>query len=450
MFLLSHRAIKSVIFCTICLLSLGNIFVWAAVPATHLDFPAIPIVPGIPGVPLTAPGAAGAPQLFEHFIVQDVSAPPAVVGNIYFPTDGRQPTTPEAAQWSCANVDANNLASPITQWYINAFFKQNFGFTGKNSITSIIKAIAMALHPGLDNAFREIAANPVGRVLLYRLIIEIRRQDATNEGCVEDGIEITPDMSNFRRWIRKISIRHEVNKFEFEPIMGNGGSVIRFDPAKIAEFACLRINAVAAPPTIDTVELQVGQDVALFHEMLHWFQFLRHPKRFTEEDIEECDSTKYMYLGRCYYGDMSEYFTWGGLDHQEMRTILGAPNYNTAAEVGLFHANALLPADPGSGIAVGTRFLPSNCLFYNGDDLSENAYRMAKHAAANPVRMRFGHGGIIEPIDITDPTGGGGIVIPNRFQLAHLVATNCCNAIVTANGGPPINNWNLISGEAAQ
>jgi hypothetical protein len=29
--------------------------------------------------------------------------------------DGHQPTTREAAQWSCANVDAGNLLSPITR-----------------------------------------------------------------------------------------------------------------------------------------------------------------------------------------------------------------------------------------------------------------------------------------------------------------------------------------------
>jgi hypothetical protein len=448
--------------------------VWAAAaPATHLDFPAIPIAPGILGVPLTGPGAPGpvgtftrcpgcancnAPNNFVHFIVQDVAALPAVVGNIYFPTDGRQPTTPGAAVWSCANVDANNLASPITQWYVDAFFTRNFGFTSTNKITSIITAQAVALRPGLGNAFRAIAANPVGRVLLYRLLIEIRRQDAANEGCVEDGIGITPGMSGFRGWTRRISIRREANTFEFEPIMGDGGSVIRFDPSAIAEFTCLRINAatIAAPPTIDTVDLQNDLDIPLFHEMLHWFQYLRHPVRFVEEDIKGCMPVYYQYLSRCYYGNDGfnwESFAWGGLDHQEMRTILGAPNYNTAAEVDLFHPNALFPANPvgflaATNTAGAIGYLPPECVFFNGDDLSENAYRMAKHAAAvaagaNPVRMRFGHGGVINPVDIT----GG---IPDRFQLANLVARNCCDAIMTANGGAAINNWNLVSGGAAQ
>ncbi|MDR0740656.1 MAG: hypothetical protein LBF34_03020 [Puniceicoccales bacterium] len=148
-----------------------------------------------------------------------------------------------------------------------------------------------------------------------------------------------------------------------------------------------------------------------------------------------------------------------------MRTILGAPNYNVPAELKLFHKDALLSADPGRGIPVGTGFLPSIARFYEGDDLSENAYRMGRHTVANPVRMRFGHGGCIKPVSILpcmfrrvlvsglnmfrkwlDMGALVNIEIPVRFRLAHLVATNCCNAIVS----PPIINWRLVQGEAAQ
>lgn len=48
------------------------------------------------------------------------AAPQAPVAgdiNIYFPQDGHQPTTPEAAAWSCSNVNNNN----ITDWYVRAF-----------------------------------------------------------------------------------------------------------------------------------------------------------------------------------------------------------------------------------------------------------------------------------------------------------------------------------------
>jgi hypothetical protein len=361
---------------------------------------------------------------------------------IYFPIDSHQPTTPEAAVWSCANVDANNPASPITLWYIDAFFTQNFGFDKRNAALQIIQCQELRYQHKVDNAFREITANPVGRVLLYRLLIEIRRQDVGNMGCCGDGICCDKwNILALRDAARGIRVEYLKGEFKF----GSAGDVIKCDLDIQTKGECVRINA--AVTTIDTINLQVNVDIPLFHEMLHWFQLLRHPFRYFCEAGNHSPS-EYMYLSRCYFGNMCYYFAFSGkCDLRETRTILGAPNYNTAAELALFHPGTLLPANPGGGIPVGTGFLPPG-VFYNGDDLSENAYRMAKHAAAvaagaNPIRMRFGHGGVIGPIDIT----GG---IPNAFQLAHLVARNCCNAIVTVNGGVPINNWRLISGEAAQ
>lgn len=39
---------------------------------------------------------------------------------IEFPIDGHQPTTPEAVEYSCANID-NRPDSPITEWYMKMF-----------------------------------------------------------------------------------------------------------------------------------------------------------------------------------------------------------------------------------------------------------------------------------------------------------------------------------------
>jgi hypothetical protein len=312
-------------------------------------------------------------------------------------------------------------------------------------------------------AFLTIAANPVGRVLLYRLLIETRRVDFMNNGCCANGIVTMPYLGT-RNFARSIFIDYDEDNLLFVQ-RSNGQWGINFNQ-KDTDSNFIRIIA----NQLDTVNGQDFLDIGLFHEMLHWFQLLRHPVRFFKEDIRECNPSKYMYLSRCYYGNVSEHFTWGGLDHQEMRTILGAPDYRVAAERKLFHLDALLKNDPGNGIAAnGGGFLPPGLRFYNGDDLSENAYRMARHTATNPVRMRFGHGENINPVDISSCVfkkllvrglnlvrrcfGCGNIVdikIPKRFRLANLVATNCCNAIVSANGGPPINNWNLVAGEAAQ
>ncbi|MDR1591107.1 MAG: hypothetical protein LBR92_03915 [Puniceicoccales bacterium] len=453
MFLLSHRVIKSVVFCTICLLSWRSAFVWAAAaPAIHLDFPAGAPgrCPGCVSCSQNPPGggAGGPAQLFEHFTLQDLTGANA---DIYFPIDGRQPTTPNAAVWSCANVDANNLASPITQWYWDAFFTQNFGFAAGAApqAPGQIMVLTGGTHTertSFTGAFRTIAANPVGRVLLYRLIIEIRRQDAANRGCFEGGIIVNLTMLLMRNNARRIRVTFALNEV-FCFICGGGTHIsarINFNnPVNPVRIPIFRIQALM----IDTFCNLRSLDIPLFHEMLHWFHCLRDHDRYRQEAARTLPSC-YQYLSRCYYGDISELFAWCHLKHEEMRTILGAPRYDRQEELKLFHKEALLSVNPGGiGIPVGPRFLPPIARFYEGDDLSENTYRMARHAvAANPIRMRFGHGGSINPVACFPVR----ILPPKRFQLANLVARNCCNAIVTANGGQPINNWNLISGEAAQ
>jgi hypothetical protein len=125
-----------------------------------------------------------------------------------------------------------------------------------------------------------------------------------------------------------------------------------------------------------------------------------------------------------------------------IESYIGSSQLRCSCRIGFI--SALLANDPGGGIPVGNgRFLPLECEFYNGDDLSENAYRMARRSAATPVRMRFGYDALVSPVDRNDPRNAEKW---HRFRLAHLVATNCCNAIVN----PPIINWGLVSGEAAE
>jgi hypothetical protein len=337
-----------------------------------------------PAVSARGLAAHGVPQLFEHFTLQDSTGANA---DIYFPIDGHQPTTPEAAQWSCANVDANNLVSPITRWYRYMFFRSLLG------IGIHIMNWGGTIRTGTPGtrgkrreerkfmkAFLMIAANPMGRVLLYRLLIETRRVDAANNGCCENGIIAIPYLGT-RNFARAIFIDYDEDDLLFVQ-KSNGQWGINFNPRDTdSDFIRIMANQ------LDTVDGQDSLDIGLFHEMLHWFQLLRHPTRFFKEDIKECSPSQYMYLSRCYYGDDSfrwELFTWGGVDHQEMRTILGAPNYGVVAERRLFTRSVFLPINPGNSIAIGGGFLPPECAFYSGDDLSENAYRMAKHAV-DPV-----------------------------------------------------------------
>ncbi len=50
---------------------------------------------------------------------------------IYFPVDGHQPTTEQAAHWSQANTD-NDPNSPITKWYMRMF-----GWTDPNNTDDV-------------------------------------------------------------------------------------------------------------------------------------------------------------------------------------------------------------------------------------------------------------------------------------------------------------------------
>jgi hypothetical protein len=61
-------------------------------------------------------------------------------GNIHFPTNGVQPTTPEAVEYSCANID-NQENSPITEWHMMMFGVIPFQNTIAPGLNDYIKAV---------------------------------------------------------------------------------------------------------------------------------------------------------------------------------------------------------------------------------------------------------------------------------------------------------------------
>jgi len=342
-------------------------------------------------------------------------APVAGDINIYFPADGSQPTTPEAVEYSCANID-NRESSPITEWYMKMFGVIPFQNTG-NPANDYIKAgwsdpgvgvpieqrIISFPPPGALNQagdvhhqinatdvpdpnipgnhisriglfqrlFRKIASTPVGRVLLYRILIEIRRHVGlgNNVGCLENGIVApvrfaggigirninrsisvyTSDHSSYNKSYRKIRIR-EVN----------GRHTI------IGKTTAHNNNGYTAIGKANS-----SIDISLFHEMTHWYHYLRNPKQYTyESDGTNLDLQNY-YLGAYYWSGLDNCVTqwntarrmvsqeaWG--DFEEIRTILGVP--------------------------CGGNIQRYNGVYKNGDDLCENLYRIDIGAP-----LRFGH-----------------------------------------------------------
>ena len=322
-------------------------------------------------------------------------------GNIYFPADGTQPTTPEAVEYSCANID-NRENSPITEWYMQMFgvipYKRNgtndddyikagwsppprgdgeintrriisfpaanFGFLQIDAIQDVadpdVPDSKVSRFTLFERNFRKIASTSVGRVLLYRILIEIRRhQNGNSTGYQEEGIPL--NILKTRNLHRSIHIYGCQTRGSFS--IDNGFIVFRMKPAKI-------YPAIGKKNAMGYTHIQYSEaslDISLFHEMLHWY----HALRDTDRSTNESNYDGYYSLVNHPFGN----YYWDGLDlteqeakraiserpwkvempasgseryvvsFEEMRTILGVPN----AEGQTYRA---------------------------GDDLSENLYRV--------------------------------------------------------------------------
>jgi hypothetical protein len=153
-----------------------------------------------------------------------------------------------------------------------------YGLTRKNAFWAI---------------FCEIASNPVGRVLLYRLLIEIRRDNGTGVGTQEHEFNCEDPL--FRRYARSLTIFYSTGNI-WSYNTGNDFSYIRcsFDNYKNGNRE-LEVMADIVVATNDnktvysTKKMKIaesyGYDIssALFHEMIHWYQSLRNKLRYDTE-----------------------------------------------------------------------------------------------------------------------------------------------------------------------
>lgn len=421
---------------------------------TTAEFPNVQNQPA-----LQTPGFQGVITAFENYVEIPLANDgdeftwiqvPGTQNDLYFPMDGRQPTTREAATWSCANVD-NALTSPITEWYMQMFGWQrrtmpgvpavNLLTMGKASIHTTPRALhrqpdkaIFSLSPLSDqgasrfmhsrtglkmsrraifwDAFRHIASNPVGRVLLYRLLIEIRREDPNQHGSLEptitgNGVNMIIQRDN----CRSIMIRFSDESY-FDP--NNECINLKDNPSDPITILCIN--------EADKLTTDLADDplhVTLFHEMLHWFLFLRNPRREYREASPAVVPSRHNYIFRAYYGNATVPEEWqdepGTISCSEIRTILGSP-------VAPGRAGANLP--------------PVEWQFCEGDDLSENAYR-----ASWGLYMRWGHvNSDVIPQDFAVPAVAP--MPPRHFIDAHHVASACYNQI-TGNI-----HWDFIPGQA--
>ena len=377
----------------------------------------------------------------EHVIV------PGTTCHLYFPVDGSQPDTVDVGKWSGARYGSTGLNNDaVTDWWIRIFGgRQAVTDSYEWRICDLLQEPEMVLD--LDGyavhiirftgekrdfvfrkvfwqAFRLIAADPVGRALLYRLLIEIRRTDDTAiGGCCGDDVEVV-DLAE-RNNCRNIAI---IRGREFAFYI-RGLVEVNFDTMLTATVLSKNSNG-----KVTTGQEAIPHDIGLFHEMLHWFHFLRNPDRYTVGGSN--DPNVFKYALRCYYGDQNELAIWGGnTDSEEIANVLGAPNCKDVRYQGLIAPDAFLTENPGEATKVIVRgnpqYVPNSDMFLTGDDLSENVYRISRNC-----HMRFGHC-CYEIIAVAF------YPMPDRFLLANVLAVNCYQEIT----GTYI-NWNLIQGQA--
>ena len=330
-------------------------------------------------------------------------------GNIYFPADGTQPTAKEVAEYSCANID-NRADSPITKWYMQMFgvidknggnstndddyIKAGFTTTQRRSDSPADARIVKNIENDLIETFRIIASNPIGRLLLYRILIEVRRHNELKEGAVENNVLKHSKITNGRNNCRSISI-----------VLSHKGGAYSAACQSISVNLNKENRNVVSASTIDgateIIRYKRSADIDLFHEMLHWFHSLRDyqrynldndkqhkPKDFTDKILPSMTFSKDYNDGKKYNIDIAFYHyrsvkdVYGDIqnvtkeqrrntsarpwktNYEEMRTILGVPDGYSEH-------------------------------FRNGDDLSENLYRLSKNDALSK-NMRFGHTKLIE------------------------------------------------------
>lgn len=233
----------------------------------------------------------------------------------------------------------------------------------------------------IDN-FRTIASTSVGRVLLYRILIEIRRSAAAGN---YNGILCRDVLT--KHVIRHKNIRNSCRcmRIKYDDSFCFSTSTDRFTGigtcSIIWKNVVHQLSTISKPfDTYDYISLSdAGLDIALFHEMIHWYHRLRNTARsYTEDNVaingnNEENYQMYMYYWRDLSSNVNKKqissLAWQGtldnhIDLEEVRTILGIKN-----TANLYYNS--------------NNFLEN---YLEGDDLAENLYR-----ACIGQFLRFAH-----------------------------------------------------------
>ncbi len=321
--------------------------------------------------------------------------------NIYFPTNGSQPSITDAVNWSGAAIansgtDIENKA--ITDWYVKMFGVDKItttqyieaGYNSPHAIsnmqisapgaassslyytnirpTRIISINAKAVQTFKRN-FRQIASTSTGRVLLYRILIEIRRGTRDN-GNIEMGIIhphfptlVLPADIDDRNANRSISIIDADQDIGYSYNYARHTIAVEYPAHGSGIYTTLMgiVNHAGGYTDVACVkESSHASDTALFHEMLHWFHRLRNNIRCDNEVLNYPQLNSY-YVGTHYWG-----VTAGAA--QQARHDVSAESWSKIINL-LGVPHQIIDFEE-------IRTVYGDIRGVNGDDLSENLYRV--------------------------------------------------------------------------
>ncbi len=346
-------------------------------------------------------------------------------GFIYFPSDGRQPTTEEAVEWSCANADSHlndeeRLNSPITQWYMKMFGVIPFrneedpgpddfikaGYDENNNKKRIISydfetmgtdegyEVSYHVHHDtqqeetrrksfIDN-FMKIASTSVGRVLLYRILIEIRRKDERGNGCFEtESIRSANTTQNeaIIKANKTLTIKYSnSNAYCYpdskcdDPISND---LLILSNASIKYCNNPKHKTIVVEKKLSNLQYALCKckrkvDIAVFHELCHWYHSLRNLFRFHDENASDKNVISEInthIIGKVLYGN---------LEYTDDRAKVSAMSWTSKPDIISYEELRNI-------IGLNKK---SYSQYIEGDDLCENLYRTC---LGGECKIRFSH-----------------------------------------------------------
>jgi hypothetical protein len=338
--------------------------------------------------------------------------------------NGQHPTLETCIEESFAMHGIDNFTGkaasndPVTQWYYTSFFQDlarlsllayKAGIDASRPIVDL-SDVLQDQQEIIKGTFQKIAGNPVGRMLLYRILVEILSGDGRNQGCLEPGIPVSVSTLARRNISRRLGVKWLKNTAvspEFSIL-----NVGRERKACIKLNQCSRNVSGLSPAFMKNLQqkkqhislVPTAVDVCFFHEMLHWFHELRYPDRREAWTIGNFGLTPQLtqrssddfgarvYLGK-YYLNWKEKATandlsratqlWSGRNNipnfEEMLTIWGG-----GVEQWRKCYNGIIEFPKTSGSSDSPHKITGTPISYTamysylaGDELSENAYRRA-------------------------------------------------------------------------